>query len=808
MPKARALHIAVLPLALLAACTPDTAAYAETTAAAPWATTDAKDWVIGGLVAALAAALAWLVRQQRATRAALAAARDELDAQVATRTRALEVAHRRLALSLKAGKLATWEWQVGTNANHVDEAWLAMLGYRRGEIPESYESFRSLMHPDDVAAMEAGVARYLSGAAEFYEAEFRLRAKDGTWRWIHAGGLGIEFDAAGHMTRMIGVHRDITEEREAEQAKQAFISSVSHELRTPINAVIGMALLALRTPLSTPQRDYLEKIVKSSEFLLHVINDILDFSKLEAGKLTLEKRPFLLDDALSRVIEIVGVNAAEKNLELSLEVAPETPRQLIGDSLRVEQILINLASNAVKFTERGDIVLAVRIARLDPEAADLVFSIRDSGIGISPEELARLFVPFSQADSTTSRRYGGTGLGLAICRQLVDLMGGRIWAESVPGAGSDFMCALHFERNLNAQAVARDIRHYLAPPPAALRGKRVLVAEDNTFNRQVIVELLTDAGIEVSEAVDGRQAVTRALTECFDAILMDIQMPALDGLSATRQLRATPGMEHLPIIAMTAHGLAEDAHKSLAAGCNDHLTKPVAPQRLYAALQCWLDPESSAAVTQGDGSPSHSLPASVPGLDEAVALRMAAGQPRRLVRRMEQFLDDLGEASQRLREHIAAAHWTAAWKLTHALKGAAANLGAMTLAGLADMLQKQNHADDPATLLDAIHNELELLRQSARRLAAALDAREARNPADTPAATPLDGAELAVRLDALAAKIGRHAYIDEPALAALRASLPAERLPAFEDLHAALDRFDFTAAAQAMATLRATLRTP
>lgn len=792
MPKPSALHAAFLPLALL-----PVAMHASAAATSPWAAADWRDFAIMGLAGALAGSLIWLARHRQAANAALTRAQSALEAQVATRTQALEVAHRHLALSLKAGKLATWEWQVATNSNRIDDAWLDMLGYRRGEIPETYETFRSLIHPDDIATMEAGVARYLSGEAEFYEADFRLHAKDGSWRWIHAGGLGIEFDAAGHMTHMVGIHRDITEEREAGQAKQAFISSVSHELRTPINALIGMALLALRTELTAPQRDYLEKIVRSSEFLLHVINDILDFSKLEAGKLTLEKQPFLLDDVLARVIEIVGVSAAEKHLDLSLEVPPQTPRQLIGDSLRLEQILINLVSNAVKFTDRGTIVLAVRIARLDADAAELVFSIRDSGIGITPDELARLFVPFSQADSSTTRRYGGTGLGLAICRQLVELMGGRIWAESVPGAGSDFMCALHFERDLLAQAAVRDIQHYLAPPPPSLHGKRILVAEDNAFNRQVIVELLADAGIGVGVAVDGRQAVTLALTECFDAILMDIQMPVMDGLSATRQLRATPGMERLPIIAMTAHGMAEDAQKSLAAGCNDHLIKPVSPQRLYAALQCWIEPESGTADPEGSDGLPHCLPVTLPGLDETVALRMAAGQPRRLARRLTQFLDDMGDAGRHLQQHIAAAQWAEAWRIAHALKGAAANLGAMALAELADMLLKQNRDEDPAAVLDAILAELELLRRTAARLAAALDTPVAR------ASTVCGTAGLAGLLDQLAEAIARHAYIDDPSLETIAASLPPQAEPACARLRAALDRFDYTAAAQAMTELRA-----
>lgn len=812
MPRPRIPHVAFLSLALFHVCL----AQANAAMQAPWEAARWKDSVIVGLATALVAALVWLLHSRRAAKAAQGRAQRMLEAQVETRTRALEVAHRRLALSLRAGKLATWEWQLATNSNRMDDAWLGMLGYRRGEIPETYESFRSLMHPDDIAVMEDRVARYLSGEAEFYEADFRLRARDGSWRWIHAGGLGIEFDAAGRPTHMVGIHRDTTAEREAGQARQDFISTVSHELRTPIDAIIGMSLLALRLDPEAPQRDYLEKIVKSSEFLLHVINEILDFSKLEAGKLALESQPFLLDDVLSRVVEIVGVSAAGKRLGLSVSVPPEMPHQLIGDGLRLEQILINLASNAVKFTDRGEIALSVRIARLDADSVELVFSIRDSGIGITPEELERLFLPFSQADSSTTRRYGGTGLGLAICRQLVDLMGGRIWAESTPGAGSEFMCALRFERDLQARAPARDIQRYLAPPPASLRGRRVLVAEDNTFNRQVIVELLTDAGIEVGVAVDGRDAVAQALTQCFDAILMDIQMPVLDGLSAARQLRSTPGMEHLPIIAMTAHGMAEDWQKSLAAGCDDHLTKPVAPQRLYAALQCWIEREPAVADTAGREDPPHCLPVPLPGLDEAMALRMTAGRPRRLSRRMQQFLDDMGDAGRQLRQHVAAGRWTETWQLAHALKGAAASLGATTLAELADMLLKQNREDSHAAIVDALETELDILRRSAGQLAAALDAAAGTAVSDAPVAPEAaaipdaaqEAAVLAKLLDGLAGQIGRHAHIDDSALAAVAAHLPAAAMPALEPLRVALDRFDYSAAAQAMNTLRKRVTTP
>jgi signal transduction histidine kinase/ActR/RegA family two-component response regulator len=380
---------------------------------------------------------------------------------------------------------------------------------------------------------------------------------------------------------------------QASRAKAAFLANMSHEIRTPMNGIIGMTELTLRTQPTPLQRQYLSKIQDSADSLLRIINDILDFSKVDAGKLTLENNPFALDDVLRKVVQIVAPSAELKGLELIVDRAADVPNLLSGDPVRLEQVLLNLVSNAVKFTPAGQVRIRVDLDEAGQDGLRIRFAVRDSGIGMGADEMRGLFQPFSQCDESMARRFGGTGLGLAISKRLVELMDGRISVESVPGQGSTFTFTARF---------GCDRADHKAPPvhidaeKLSLAGARVLVVEDNEINQIVASELLRAHGISVSTADTGVEALVRLRSgERFDLVFMDVQMPDMDGFEVTRSLRAQPEGAALKIVAMTAYAMAGDRERCLAAGMDDYIAKPVSPADLEACLRRWLHPTVSTS---------------------------------------------------------------------------------------------------------------------------------------------------------------------------------------------------------------------
>ena len=678
---------------------------------------------------------------------------------------ALAAAKERLERALQASDVALWDWDLRTDTWRGDER----FGFVSGAARETITSVRQLvklLDPEVGVVNQAAIVRVLKGQDDVLTSELRIRCPGDEWAWIRIVGKVVERTPDGRAVRMSGTisnitaHKRIQDELEearriAEQAsfaKSQFLANMSHEIRTPMNGVLGMLELLGASSLDQAQRHFTKTAEASARSLLGIINDILDFSKIEAGKLDLEDIAFDPALAVGEAIALFEARAEARGLRLSMSVADDMPAVVRGDPLRLRQIVTNLVGNAIKFTSSGSVRVRVLAVHGPGQPEGIGITVADTGIGMSPQVQSRLFKSFTQADDSTTRQFGGTGLGLAITRQLVDLMGGDIRLESKPGEGSVFRVrlALPHAAGARAEAEANVTQRPTTAPLATIRsfvGCTVVLAEDNPVNRDVACAMLARFGVDVRLATNGIEAVEAVARHGCDLVLMDCQMPVMDGFEATRNIRrkeaanlpydADPASGRLPIIALTANAMKGDRERCLEAGMDDYLAKPFSSAGLAVVLQKWIPADRGPAdmlpgVVFGLPEPvaaeQAGMDVTVDGLDRSMLEKIREASPSDadglLVRVIRRYLDDAPRQIGRMRAALASADSDALGRAAHSLKSSSATVGATQLAECCRRIEaevREGHGGGVVADIAAVDRAFELAAGLLRREIDALD---------------------------------------------------------------------------------------
>lgn len=637
----------------------------------------------------------------------------------------------KLMQAIEQSPIAVFITDIAGRIEYANPRFLANSGYQAAELIGQTPSI--LRSPETSPATHAELWQTIQ-AGKTWRGVLCNRRKDGSLVWDDTSISPI-FDAAGVITHFVAVKADVTEslmnERElndyrlrleelveqrtvelrdalaaaqvAERAKDEFLANITHELRTPLNAVLGFSSLARPLAQSALQRDYLDKVVSSGSSLAATIDDLLDLSKIAAGCMKFERQPFSIRGLVARCGSVISYKAAEKGLQLTQEVADDVPDNVLGDSLRTEQIMLNLLSNAVKFTESG--LVSVKISLLDSsvERICLRLSVADSGIGMDTQELGSLFKPFSQADASITRRFGGTGLGLAICDKLARMMDGKVEVVSKRGVGTRFDVDLWFARGAAGPVATVDGLPGEVMPVRYAPGTRVLVVDDQSFNRDLVEVLLNAVGISPVLLAHGKAALEWLSThpDGVDLVLMDIQMPVMDGRTATREIRSLERFAGLPIIAMTAHTMHHERERSFEAGMNDHVGKPFNRDTFYRTLARWIAREkqvfapSAAVPAPADKAAQEPACPAIEGIDCRESLRLMQGNVARYEKWLTDFLGAGPAMLEEIGEALLAEDTDRAGMAAHRLKGRCGFLGMTRAHGLASTLEVAIEARQP-----------------------------------------------------------------------------------------------------------------
>ncbi len=618
----------------------------------------------------------------------------------------------RLRLATRAGGVGIWNHDIKRNHEEWDDQMYRLYAATREEFPNGEQAWRARTHPEDLDAQLREMTRAINGEKDF-DTEFRIVWPDGSIHTIRAIAM-LQLDYAGQPSHLIGTNWDITAQKSTEirlletnrnleeanvranelmiqaetanVAKSAFLATISHEIRTPMNGIIGMANLLLETQLSADQRQYCTLLKTSGDALLALINDVLDLSKIEARKLELESVEFDVGELLDEVIAMVDVQAQGKPIKVSLDRADGIPRRLVGDPGRLRQILLNLAGNAIKFTERGEVTVKAETAESGPDAFMILFSVIDTGIGIPRDKIPTLFTPFTQVDSTSTRKYGGTGLGLAISRQLVELLGGRIGVESEPGKGSTFWFTARFARtpgednavlDENADEDMKELDEFEYKRFA--HRYRVLLAEDNLTNQLIAVRYLEKLGLSVDSVTNGKEALDAVHHSImpYDLVLMDCQMPEMDGYEATTRIRALQNdkQRRVPVVALTAHALSGDREKCVSSGMDDYLAKPVKLGELYRVLAKFLPVREESMSSSPLPDQGKKPDTAEHGIFDRASFEERTMNDKRLASLVvKTFLEDIPNQLARIESALSERDAQLVEQIAHRIRGSAANL--------------------------------------------------------------------------------------------------------------------------------------